>query len=468
MVAADDDGADFATRHHVVEGEAEPVALAEPDPADPCRQALEADAGARHVEPAVQVRVVGDQFPHPGIRAVDVLRIAAQRRPAEGADAAAEQRADIGGHEAWEAEGAGQPFLLRHLPDVVAVIHHLRTTRLEVQHRLDMRDHAALRRRGDGGRVAFPLRSPLRQRPAGREVAVRRVMRAGLVGDDVGDDAAADQLREDLRRVAQQADGDRPLLRARRADHRQRGVEVVGAVVEVAGLQPLLDARRPAFDREHGRAGEDAGQRLRPAHAAEPAGQDPPPAEVAAEMLPAAFDKGLVGALHDPLAADVDPGPRGHLAVHHQAFPIELGEVLPARPAGHQVGIGDQHARRIGMGLEDADRLAGLHQQRLVVAQPAERGDDRLVAFPVARGAADAAIDHEFAGLLRDLVVEVVHQHPQRRLRRPVERGFLEAARGADGGGVAEAVVHAGEDSRRSGDVVPRTRGRQGTKSRST
>jgi hypothetical protein len=53
--------------HHLVEGEAEPVAVAEADPADPRRQALEGDALARHVEPAVQVRIVGDQLLHLGV-----------------------------------------------------------------------------------------------------------------------------------------------------------------------------------------------------------------------------------------------------------------------------------------------------------------------------------------------------------------------------------------------------------------
>ena len=68
MVAADDDRRrDFAVPDHLVEGEAEAVALAEADPADPRGQALEGDPLARHVEPAVEVRIVGDQFLHLGV-----------------------------------------------------------------------------------------------------------------------------------------------------------------------------------------------------------------------------------------------------------------------------------------------------------------------------------------------------------------------------------------------------------------
>ena len=105
MIAADHDRRlQFAARDHLVEREAEPVALAEADPADARRQALEVDALARHVEPVVQMRVVGQQFLHLGVGLVDVFRIARQRGPAERPDAAAEQRADIGRHEAREVE----------------------------------------------------------------------------------------------------------------------------------------------------------------------------------------------------------------------------------------------------------------------------------------------------------------------------------------------------------------------------
>src|SRR3546814_5399175 len=63
MIAADDDGRfQFAVADHFVEGQAELVALAQADPADARGQALELDALARHVEPVVQVLVVGDQF----------------------------------------------------------------------------------------------------------------------------------------------------------------------------------------------------------------------------------------------------------------------------------------------------------------------------------------------------------------------------------------------------------------------
>ena len=139
-----------------------------------------------------------------------------------------------------------------------------------------------------------------------------------------------------------------------------------------------------------------------------------------------------------PWRADIDPRARRHLAVHHQALAIELVEMLPGRPVRHQIGVGDQHARRIRMRAEHADRLAGLHQQRLILLQPAQRLDDAVEAFPVARGAADAAIDHQLLRPLRDHRVEIVHQHPQRRFGQPGFGGEFRAVRRADDAGVVE------------------------------
>ena len=157
-------------------------------------------------------------------------------------------------------------------------------------------------------------------------------------------------------------------------------------------------------------------------------------------MLAAHFDEGFVGALDDALAADVDPRAGRHLAVHHQALAVELVEVLPVGPVADEIRIRDQHSRRIGVRAEHPDRLARLYEQRLIVAQGLERGDDALVAVPVAGGTPDAAVYDELLGPLGDLRVEVVHEHAQRRLSEPAARGKRAAMWRADR--VASLVVH--------------------------
>jgi hypothetical protein len=256
-------------------------------------------------------------------------------------------------------------------------------------------------------------------------------MRRGLVGEDVGADAALEYFRHDRGGVAEQADRFGLASLGPAIDHFHRLIERLGLLVEIAGAQAEIDRIRIAFDGKTRSTSHDSGQRLGAAHAAETAGQDPLALEVAIVVLAAGLDESFVGALHDALRADIDPGAGRHLAVHHQAFLIELVEFLPGRPMRHDVGVCDEHARGVGMGLEDADRLAGLHQQRLVLAKRLQRSDDAVEIVPGARRPADPAIDDELVRVLGDLRVEIVHQHAQRRLGRPVAGVELVAARGA-------------------------------------
>ena len=67
----------LAAAHHRVECKPEQMSLAQTDPADARRQSLESDALCRHVEPTMQVGIVGDQLLDLGVGLCDVLRIAA-------------------------------------------------------------------------------------------------------------------------------------------------------------------------------------------------------------------------------------------------------------------------------------------------------------------------------------------------------------------------------------------------------
>ena len=380
----------------------------------------------------MQVRIIGDQLFHLLVGLVDIFRIAGERHPAERANPLAEQRANVGRDEAGEVEGVFHPLLQRHLADVVAVIQGRRTAALQGQHGLHLTGHGVA-----GGDVhllgsGFLQRAPLGHAPALRQVAMHRVVGRGLVGHHVRGNATGHQLGEHVGGVAEQTDGDGVAALPGLFDHGQRLIQAVGLLVHIAGTQTKIDAGLVALHRDHREAGHGGRQRLGAAHATEPAGQDPAPLGFAVEVLVGHREEGLVGALHDPLSADIDPGACGHLAVHHQALLIELVEVLPVGPVRHQVGVGDQHPGRVLVGLEHPDRLAGLHQQSLVFLEPSQHLDDLVEAGPVAGGAADAAIHHQRLGMLGHLGIQIVHQHPQRRLGEPALGGQLGAARGAD------------------------------------
>ena len=132
-------------------------------------------------------------------------------------------------------------------------------------------------------------------------------------------------------------------------------------------------------------------------------------------MLAARFGKRLIGALHNALGADVNPRPGGHLAIHRQTLFIQFVEMVPSCPMRHQIGIGDQHARSIFVGAKYAHRFARLHQQGFIIIQIAQGGDDFIKILPRARGAADAAIHHQFMRVFGHIGMQVVHQHPHRR-----------------------------------------------------
>ena len=194
-------------------------------------------------------------------------------------------------------------------------------------------------------------------------------MRRGLVGDDVDLHAAPQQLRQHGRAVADQPDRQRAPLGLGALTAGDRVVEVVGHLVEVAVLDAALQARRVDVDDQADAVVQRDGERLRAAHAAAAAGDGERAGERAAEALGGDGGERLVGALQDALGADVDPRAGGHLAVHRQAELLEAAELRPGRPVADEVGVGDQHARRPLVGPHDADRLAGLHEHRLVVAQ---------------------------------------------------------------------------------------------------
>ena len=262
MVAADDDGRAQLTRtHHLVERQAELGALAQTDPADTCRQPLERDALAGHVQPAVQVGVVRDQFLDLGVGLVDVLGVAGQRRPAERADTAAEQWADVSRDETGEVEGIAHALFLGHLADVVAIVEGRHAHLLEVEHGLHVHRHGLLGGLDHGSRIGGCTILVLGPAPADRQVAIEGIVGAGLVGDHVRAHATAHQLRQDFGGVTQQGDGDGLAFAGVLGNARQGVVEVSGLFVDVTAAQAEVDAGLLALDVQRAGTGQGRGQR---------------------------------------------------------------------------------------------------------------------------------------------------------------------------------------------------------------
>ena len=170
---------------------------------------------------------------------------------------------------------------------------------LEVQHGPHVLGHASPRL----GHVALGVLRAQAQRllvahPV-RHVTVQGVVGARLVRDEVGHDPAPHALGQDVGRVAQEADGERPSRGLRLARPRERVVQAVAADVEVTGLQAPLDPLRVHLSRDEHALVHGGGQRLRAAHAAQAGGEDEAARQASAEVLARRLGEGLVGALED-------------------------------------------------------------------------------------------------------------------------------------------------------------------------
>ena len=316
MITPDHDrGFQLARLDHLVEHQARAVPIPQPDPADAGGQALKRDALGSHVQPAVQVIIVGEQLFHRGIGFEDILGVARQRHPAKRPDAFAEQGPDIGGHKAGKGKGGFQPFFLRDLPDVVAIIQRRHARVPEIHHRRHMGAH-----RGAGGLlhrlwVSFLFGAPVGHAPPLRQIAVQRVMGRCLVGDDIGatvwNRAAgvhpAHQFGEHIGGIAQKAHRLCVTLRGPVGDHRQRLVQRLRFGIDVAGAKTEIYAGLVTLHRKAAGAGHNRRKRLCAAHAAKATRQDPFAFQRPAKVLTARLGKRLVGALHDALCADVNP-----------------------------------------------------------------------------------------------------------------------------------------------------------------
>ena len=436
MIAADNDGClEFAATHHFVEGEAKPVAVTQAYPANPGGQALELDPLTRQVEPIMEVKIIGQQFFDLGIRPVNILWITRKRCPAERPNAATEQRPDIGRHKSGEGKGIGNALILCNLTDVVAIVERRHPGPPKIEHRPDVGGHRRARRFFNRGRISLPCHLPLIKAPAERQITIDRIMRRCLIRHRVGPHPAPVYFGKDFSRIAEQANRNRRFGLGHNA---QRLIEAVGLAIKIAGLQPHLDPAWLALNRKARRPRHCCGERLRPAHPAKTSGEYPFARKIAAIMLPPHFDESFVSALNNPLRADVDPRSRRHLAVHHQPRLIEFMEMIPCRPRGHEVRIGDQDARRILMRLKHADGLARLNEQCLIILKPAQRRDNRIEASPVTRRPANPAVDDKLLRILGHFGIEIVHQHPKRCFSQPAFGTNLRAAWGTDDAAVID------------------------------
>ena len=388
-----------------------------------------------------------------------------ERGPPEGPLPLAEQRADVRRHETRDLERVVDARVQRLAAQVVAVVERHRALAAELEHRAAVNGHRVHRPPHVLVGVVRPELGRFRETQARGHVTGQGVVRARLIGKHVGNRVAAHDLGEDLGAVPGEADRYRFSGRGRRGHAGEGGIQVGGDLVEVAARDAALEARAVDLHDQACRAVHGGRERLRAPHPPAAPCQDPAARERSVEVPRRDGGEGFVGSLEDPLRADVDPRARRHLAVHRQAEPLEAAELVRRGPARNEVRVGDQNSRGHGVGAEDADRLPRLNAEGLVVLQILERRDDRLEAFPAPCGAARAAVHDQPVGIFGDLRIEVVHQHPERRLLVPAAAPELRAARRAHrsrprgGHGIGHRILLGGAERSECRECVPRLSG---------
>ncbi len=400
------------------------MALAVTQPADAGRKALERDALFGETEPALQPPVLRKQLEKRAVGRPNVFRLARKRGPPERPLALAEERPDVQRHEAADREGVGDTGLLRLSPEIVAVVEDDRAAPPELEQRAHVIGHGRVGPLDVPFRIRHAQARQLLERAAPRNVAVELVVGRGLIGDEIGQDVAGEQPLEQIHGIRLDADRDSLSRVLRREGAIDGAIDVGLLLVQIAGLQPLLDALRIHLGHQRDRSVHRRGERLRAAHPAETGGHDQPAREIASEV-PGRGRERLERPLDDALAADVDPRARRHLAVHGQAEAFQAAELVARRPGGNEHGVRDEDPRGVFVGFEHADGLPRLDEHRLVGSKALQRRDDGVERFPVARGPAGAAVDDQFFGLFRHVRIEVVLEHPEGGFLRPAEAAEL-------------------------------------------
>ena len=179
---------------------------------------------------------------------------AGKRHPAKRSAPFAKERTNVGGHEAGKIVGVFHALLESERANVVAVVECDGAQLLQREHAFDVPGDRFERALAIRLRIVVAKLGGLLDVEPLRNVAAQRIVRAGLVGQQIGDDAAAREFRNHVGAIADQADGRGFALADGILQDAQRLVEIVDHHVAVAGLHAPLDAFGIDVDAEKRRA----------------------------------------------------------------------------------------------------------------------------------------------------------------------------------------------------------------------
>src|SRR5260370_39740956 len=221
---------------------------------------------ARHTQPAVQLGVTRDHSLSLALVFKNVCGAAGERPPAERADATPKYRADISGYKAGIIKRICHTRLIRHLPEVVAVIDDRNTLMVELQHGAHLLRNRFLRSLYIAFRVTLAQFRRFPKAQTGRDISVEDITRRCVIGDHIRLNPPSYQFGIDVSRIAQQSDRERLSEITSFADLIKRLVQRTGDCIAVAGIQTALDVLLVYLNGKHGGAGHCRSEWLRTCH----------------------------------------------------------------------------------------------------------------------------------------------------------------------------------------------------------
>ena len=122
--------------------------------------------------------------------------------------------------------------------------------------------------------------------------------------------------------------------------------------------------------------------------------------------------------MHNALRSDVHIASGCHLAVLAHAHGVQALPIVGLGVVGNNHAVGHNHTRGILVAGEEAQRMPGVHDQRLLVRHGGEVLHHQPVLGPVLENGTVATVDDELVRMLGHPLVQVVldHGHDGRRL----------------------------------------------------
>ena len=240
-------------------------------------------------------------------------------------------------------------------------------------------------------------------------------MARGLVGQQVDGDVLLDSVLQQVHDVAVVGNGNSSAFAHGFVGLVEGFVHVVCHAAHPALAEACLDARAVHLGNDGRRACHFGRLGLGTAHTAQAGGDEQPPPEIAvlwdAQLEASGIQQGVERAVHDALRADVHPAAGGHLSIVgyaqlHGGVPVFLVVI-----ESHHQGVRDDDARGFGMGLEESQRMATLHDQGLVLCQFLQVHFEEAILHPVLADLARLAVGHQLVGIEGYVESQVVVYH---------------------------------------------------------